>query len=603
LSDLRAGIAAMRRRSTKAIKKRMAGPAPDRRGPAAKPSTDALGPLRPFESLLPNRRRRVVVVAHPTLREQVGPWLSAFGKDDRFVISADTAPEWELGELGVAHRVAQTSWQISWEIKLIGPVDVIVNLLPHDLLPSDSPNHHELWWRLYFHLKPGGLYILGSGSPPGPEIGATVGEWIARAASPTDPESVAPPSAKDAELIRSTGAAAMSRELIATQKRGKHYLKLRDAETNRTLVAREPRIAVRELAKLPAGEVTCRAVVTSHESSVEIDRLPESLPYPELHLRHYQGRIAFSGSTLMYGEYTILPDSFRHHLAANASNARITNVSGHFARIPDALRPRESLAGNYYQLDSTFAGHFGHFTTEVLSRFWGWDQAKAAFPDLKVLLRKHPKELTPSFELRFFQAYGISPEDVVWTDTSVYLESVISATPMWHNEAPYYVQPDLATVWERIGRSLVDPAGPTHERIFVSRGGQWDRRNCRNKSQVEAFFAAHGFTVVYPEDLDLAEQAGLFARATVIAGFGGSGMFNMMFARKMTTAIILSHEAYTARNEHLFTSVLGGNVHYFWSTPDIPHPERGWSQDAFYSDWEFDFERNQVALEKLLSTL
>ncbi len=43
---------------------------------------------------------------------------------------------------------------------------------------------------------------------------------------------------------------------------------------------------------------------------------------------------------------------------------------------------------------------------------------------------------------------------------------------------------------------LIDPTAPTHERIFVSRGGQWDRRTCRNKQDVEQFFQSNGFTVV-----------------------------------------------------------------------------------------------------------
>lgn len=109
---------------------------------------------------------------------------------------------------------------------------------------------------------------------------------------------------------------------------------------------------------------------------------------------------------------------------------------------------------------------------------------------------------------------------------------------------------------------------------------------------------------MYPEDLDLGRQAALFAEAKVIAGFGGSAMFNLMFAELGTTTILLSHEAYnTARNEHLFTSLLGGNVHFFWSTPEIPHPPGAWSKPAFYSDWNFDFERNLAPLETLLDSL
>jgi capsular polysaccharide biosynthesis protein len=109
--------------------------------------------------------------------------------------------------------------------------------------------------------------------------------------------------------------------------------------------------------------------------------------------------------------------------------------------------------------------------------------------------------------------------------------------------------------------------------------------------------------VIYPETLDLGVQATIFANASIIAGFGGSALFNIMYCRKLQTLILLSHEAYTARNEHLFTSLSDVTVHYFWSAPDIPHPPDGWLQDAFYSGWEFDFARNEGSLRSLLMSL
>lgn len=581
-----------------------------RRRPAVSLARPAPGPLGPYESLLPDRAgRTVVVLAHRTLVEQVGRWLRQFPGDRCHVISAETAPEWQVAGVGrgvvhdVVHHVAETVGQMSSAVKLIGPVDVLINLLPDTLLPEDVSNHHEMWWQLYFHLKPGGLCVLDRSSARNHETCDSLAVWIATLAASDAREAAPAMPDRDAELSRSTSAAVVSRDIIIARKRDKHYVKLRDSETNRVLAAREPGISLREMATLPAGDAVSRAVVTLHEASVPIKRLPERLPYPELHLRHYQGRIAFAGSTLMYGNYTILPDSFRHHLVHNFANPRITDVSAIFARIPANLRPKETLAGNYYQLDSTFSGHFGHFTTEVLSRFWGWDRAKELIPDLKVILRKHPKKGVPRFERQFFEAYGIASDDIVPTDRPVYLESVVSASPMWHNANPHYAHPGLLEVWERLGRGLVGPTAPAHERIFVSRGSQWTRRTCRNRHEVEQFFQSSGFTVIYPEDLDLSQQASTFAAATVIAGFGGSAMFNIMFARNVSTVILLAHEAYTARNEHLFTSLLGCDLHYFWSVPDIPRPEGRWSQEAFYSDWEFDFERNRKPLEELIASL
>lgn len=214
---------------------------------------------------------------------------------------------------------------------------------------------------------------------------------------------------------------------------------------------------------------------------------------------------------------------------------------------------------------------------------------------------RYPNERVPILEQRLFQAYGIAAEDIVWVDEPVWLESVVAATPMWHNAIPHYVHPDLRSVWERLRTSLADPAGGLSERIFVSR--RTKNRVCRNAGAVESYFAARGFTVIQPELYDLGQQAAIFADARVVAGFGGSGMFNLLYTTQLDTLILLNQEAYTARNEHLYASLLGGDVHYFWSRPDTPHPAGGWSEEAYYSDWEFDFARNSSDLDAVLDSL
>jgi capsular polysaccharide biosynthesis protein len=198
---------------------------------------------------------------------------------------------------------------------------------------------------------------------------------------------------------------------------------------------------------------------------------------------------------------------------------------------------------------------------------------------------------------RLFAACGIPEDDIVTVDRPVYLNSVTSATPMWHNNEPYYVHPDLAAVWRRLGAALIDRGAVTYDGIFVSRGGHLGHRACRNALEVERFFGDRGFTIVHPEPLDLGRQQ------AVIAGFGGSAMFNLTFAENVKSVILLSHEAYTARNEHQFASLIGGDIHYFWSAPDVPHPDEAWSHEAFYSAWEFDFARNRGPLQNAIDTL
>ena len=350
--------------------------------------------------------------------------------------------------------------------------------------------------------------------------------------------------------------------------------------------------------------MTSSGHTTSHNAGVPIVALDDSLPWPELFLRHYRGSISMVSGQLLFTGSTILPDSFRHAHAKNLSNPRITRVSREFAHIPKRLQPKVSLDGTYYVLDSAHPGHFGHLMTEVLSRLWGWVEAKQMFPDLKLLISmRRPNGRSTVLETRLLTAFGIAPSDIVCADRPVSLRSVVGATPMWHNHTPHYVHPQIKPrVWDRIATNLVDRAGEGDDKIFVSRQVHQKRRNCRNARQVEDLFSARGFRIVYPELLDIGEQATVFAKARVIAGFAGSAMFNVMFAREVETFVVLAHESYTARNEHLFAAALGCDVHYFWSTPDIPHPERGWTEDAFYSDWEFDFARNADELNALLDT-
>ncbi len=77
----------------------------------------------------------------------------------------------------------------------------------------------------------------------------------------------------------------------------------------------------------------------------------------------------------------------------------------------------------------------------------------------------------------------------------------------------------------------------------------------------------------------------------------------MMYSKGLRTIISLNHEAYTARNEELYGAVKNVPVHFIWSKPDIEHPTKGWSAEAYYSNWEFDFKRNTPILESILTEL
>lgn len=558
--------------------------------------------LARYAAFLPQgRRRRVAILVPAGVGAELRPLLAEFAGDDLYVVGPAESPEWGLDEGRAVFRASETIGHLHFVLKLLGPVEVIV-----DLWSASKPEPKDLWTTLFFHLRPRGVYVLanqrvlpGDRSDEAALSGATTGaaqllsrEWTGSADQLTRIEQ---------ELLASCARFLLDRSYVLVEKRQTHYLKLRDSDVGRFLPSRNTDDTVRILDTLPKGELTHRGKVVSHEAAVEIGGLPETVPYPELHVHHYEGRIGLGVNSLLYGDSTILPGSFRYPLNPTLDNPRITSVGPDFARIPASLRPTRELAGSFYHLDAWNPGHFGHVITEVVSRLWGWDRAKAEIPDLKaVFRRRYPNERFPALELSLFTAYGIERDDIVWLDEPVWLSSVVTATPMWQNDLPYFVHPAIETTWQRL-RTLAGPLDGRPRRIFVSRRPTLHNRACRNVAAVEEIFVRHGFTVVFPEELDFAEQATVFGAAEVVAGFAGSGLYNVCYSGRLQTLIVLSHEGYTARYEHLYSLVLGCDTHYFWSTPDVPHPVGGWSEQAYYSAWEFDLERNGAELDEVLA--
>lgn len=545
--------------------------------------------------------RRVVVLPHGDLGEELQTLFDEFAADSVYVLAAAGPPEWGLDDRNVAMLPAETLRQVDGRLKTIGPVDVIIDLL------GDRNSDAETRWRaLFFHLRAGGVYLLAN--PGGPRSARRPGassfaELFLRRhwGSDTGGESLPP---AEQELLDSCGRFLMDSSSLLIEKRQRHYVKLREADVGRLLPQRNTRDTVVTLGKLGKGELACHGAVVHHQVTVPITNMGLVLPYPELYVQHYTGKLGLIGNSLLVGDSTVLPASFHHPTAQNLGNPRLIGDHVNFARVPHHLRPTRTLPGHYYHLDCWSPGHFGHVMTEVVARLWGWPIAKAEFPDLKAIFRRrYPNERHPELELALFTAFGIDRSDIVWVDEPVWLTSVVTASQMWQNFTPLFVHPQIVQTWDRMRAGAVVKRADRPPCIFVSRRPSLKGRSCRNAAAVEAFFARHGFAVVFPEELDLAEQAAVFGNAKVVAGFAGSGLFNILYAGDLTTLIVLSHEGYTARNEHLYTMALGCTTHYFWSTPDVPPPPGGWSPASYISAWEFDFDRNGQELEQLLKTV
>jgi capsular polysaccharide biosynthesis protein len=404
-------------------------------------------------------------------------------------------------------------------------------------------------------------------------------------------------------FARAVARVKVTPDLVLIVKKQKHVLLLREDGALPLLRSREPGLRVTRLAQLDAGVLEVGDRTTDYGRLPTI-QVPDVLPYPVHTVRRYEGLIHLPKDSLAHHGRTVLPDSFRWHLAPQLRSLGLRTVDDHFGRL--LKQPEgETLEGSYFLFLYNNPGHFGHLMTEALSKLWGWWPAKAADPSLKILCRLHPvrEETTETrAEATLFPAFGIDRQDIVWVDGPVSVTSLVGCTPMWHNAPPFYVHPGILDTWARIRTGLIGD-GPVAgaERIFVTRSV--GNRPCSNVDAVEALFVAHGFTVVSPQFLSLPEQVATFAAARVVAGFGGAGMFNLVYSHAVETVIVLNQWAYEARNEHLFAAVHGAQLHSFWSPPNVDHPPGGSSYDAHQSGWTFDMERLEQPLNALLESL
>ncbi len=453
--------------------------------------------------------------------------------------------------------------------------------------------------RLFFHLDPKGAWVALR-----PSRRADTSEpLVERAEALADKPSRRRLRKSWRAQLAAVGEVRVTPRVVVIVKRRKHLLRLRDSEALLLLPSREPGLHTTEIARLEGGVLDNTGLVTEYGGSPE-PHVPDLLPYPVHEVRRYDGLVHTPRAAFLRHGRSALPESFRWHLTPDRQTNGLSNVDEHFGLLRNHDKG-PTLEGSYFPFLYNNPGHFGHLMTEALARLWAWEPAKAADPSLKLLCRLHPsRDQTAErrLETTLLPAFGIAREDIVFVNGPVSLTSMVGCTPMWHNAPPFYVHPAILEIWGRLRTGLIGtepvPAAP---KIFVTR--REGKRGCSNFPEVEALFAAHGFEIVTPEKLSVPEQVAMFAGARVVAGFGGAGMFNLVYSQAVETVIVLDQWAYQARNEHLFAAVHQARFHCFWNKPARDHPPGGFSYRAHQSRWTFDFESNGEQLRQVLEGL
>jgi capsular polysaccharide biosynthesis protein len=445
---------------------------------------------------------------------------------------------------------------------------------------------------IFFHLQRGGVLVVVDARAEGAQAAEVA---VAAVRSGLLADDVLDPD--DLHLARAVDSVAVHGDhlVLTANPRGRPYLaKLREEEVDAYLEATGGRVG-RVVAGRPGSVLTNPApiVVSESESAMVYKTTFEA---PPLRLREYR-RVECRVGQVLCTDNVLLPDTYRHNFRTRLTNRFTVPTAPRFAQTKGP-QP-EDLRGTWFYLDSGFRGHFGHAMTEQISRLWAWEEAKAAYPDLKALmLMGGPRTTVAEWEYRLFAAAGISREDLVLLDRPVRPERLLAATPAFSQ--PGYVHEAARDVYDRVGDDLAAeaPARDYPDRIFCSR--RHEKRSATNPAEVEEFFARRGFEIVYPEDHPLGEQVQMFRSATELAGFAGSAMFSMAFVREPKRVTLVSAETYSAQNEGLFAAMRGHQLNVAWCRPTLVRPDGTLIAKRLQAPFTFDDAREGEFLRRIL---
>ncbi len=368
---------------------------------------------------------------------------------------------------------------------------------------------------------------------------------------------------------------------------------LREDAQNAVLTAQPARGRV--LLTLPPERVECSGTVTRSRPMPGI-RQVTACDVPSLSLREHRD-VTCAPYLVAHYDTFVLAASFREPERKRLLHKDLT--PGPYGYLAGPAAECETLPGRWFYLDTNIPDHFGHAVTEQLSHVWGWAAAKERFPEIRALVFAPPSGEVSDWAWDLWEAAGLARSDVHVLHRPARAETLVTCSPMLR--IGEYVHPGMRRIWGDAGERLSTPATRDSwpERVFHTRGGH--RRACRNRELVEDLFRGLGFEIVSPAQHSLAEQVQLARHARTIAGFAGSGMYQIAFTGEPKHVIAIGAESYAAHNEHLMAALLGHRLDLVVCRADVPRGDPPkFSAASYASSFEFDTSEDAETVRRVV---
>jgi capsular polysaccharide biosynthesis protein len=195
---------------------------------------------------------------------------------------------------------------------------------------------------------------------------------------------------------------------------------------------------------------------------------------------------------------------------------------------------------------------FGHWMCEYLPKYTS-AVLNDAFPAVPVLIDAHmPSSHRQSLELLFPERGRIIEVESfrsVLVDR-LWVAPTPSYMPLHEKRNEHFSWDAVAAAPKRVGRLMEElarragqrlaPLVGQSERVFLARK-PFRHRKLANTDAIERIAIDHGFKILYPEDLDFAQQVSLLSGTQRTVALEGSAIFLAFFAPRGAQVCILSH--------------------------------------------------------------
>lgn len=196
---------------------------------------------------------------------------------------------------------------------------------------------------------------------------------------------------------------------------------------------------------------------------------------------------------------------------------------------PRRQEAQGDIAGNFI-FGGMLQAHYGHFLLETLARAW------ALIPSTKPivwLINDRTPKLRP-FHREVFDILGIDPARHVIVEQPTRFERL--EVPEAGVVLRRSFHPDHARAIGVLPFGLPVPG----KRVWLSRSKIGDRKSrVLNEPELEALLIADGWSILYPEDLDIRGQLAAMQDAETLAGFDGSAFHTLILGKGVAARQII----------------------------------------------------------------